>query len=68
MSFEVGQRVTIQTRRRAFGPTLVSQRRGTVTEVVQGGPRPRYRIRWDDERESVYAGSELRSERVAQRN
>ncbi|MET0205889.1 MAG: DUF1918 domain-containing protein, partial [Thermoleophilaceae bacterium] len=30
-------------------------RSGVVEEVLQGSPSPRYRIRWDDGHESIYA-------------
>jgi len=30
-------------------------RRGVIQEVVREEPRPRYRIRWDDGHESIYA-------------
>ncbi len=62
MAFEVGQRVTVQVRRRAFGLAHRVERGGTIVEVVQQDPSPRYRIRWDDGRESVYGGSDLRAE------
>jgi Domain of unknown function (DUF1918) len=29
-------------------------RTGVIKEVVREEPRPRYRIRWDDGRESIY--------------
>jgi hypothetical protein len=29
-------------------------RRGVIEEVVRSDPHPRYRIRWEDGRESVY--------------
>jgi hypothetical protein len=30
-------------------------RLGVIEEVVHGDPRPRYRVRWDDGHESIYA-------------
>jgi hypothetical protein len=29
-------------------------RRGRIEEVMRGDPHPRYRIRWEDGRESIY--------------
>lgn len=49
MAFEVGTRV-----RTHAGSTTRAPRVGTVEEVLRGEPAPRYRVRWDDGRESVY--------------
>lgn len=49
MSFEVGTRV-----RTHAGSTTRAPRVGTIEEVVRGEPAPRYRVRWDDGRETVY--------------
>jgi Domain of unknown function (DUF1918) len=35
-----------------------SSRHGVIEEVVRAEPHPRYRIRWDDGRESVYTPSD----------
>lgn len=32
-------------------------RTGVIEEVVEAEPKPRYRIRWDDGRESIYSPS-----------
>lgn len=49
MSFEVGTRVRTQA-----GSTTRAPRLGTIEEVLRGEPAPRYRVRWDDGRETVY--------------
>jgi hypothetical protein len=49
MALRVGDRVEEQaqsTERRGRG--------GVIREVLRGDPAPRYRIRWDDGRESLY--------------
>ena len=48
MAFRVGDRVEEQAR-----STESPARAGTIREVVQSDPSPRYRIRWDDGHESV---------------
>jgi hypothetical protein len=49
MSFEVGTRVRTQA-----GSTTRAPRLGTIEEVLRSDPAPRYRVRWDDGRETVY--------------
>ena len=49
MAFEVGARV-----RTHAGSTTRAPRVGTIEEVLRGEPAPRYRVRWDDGRETVY--------------
>jgi len=49
MAFEVGTAVVTQAGSTSRGPRL-----GTIEEVLRGDPSPRYRVRWDDGRESVY--------------
>ena len=48
MVFQVGERVVAESESTTRPP-----RYGTVQEVVREQP-PRYRIRWDDGRESIY--------------
>jgi hypothetical protein len=50
MAFTVGDRVEQQAQ-----STQRPARAGSVEEVVRGDPAPRYRIRWDDGHESIYA-------------
>ena len=50
MAFAVGDRVEQQAQ-----STQRPARAGVVEEVVRGEPAPRYRIRWDDGHESIYA-------------
>ena len=50
MAFTVGDRVEQQAQ-----STQRPARAGLVEEVVRGDPAPRYRIRWDDGHESIYA-------------
>jgi hypothetical protein len=64
MAFEAGERVVAEsesTDRRA--------RPGVVEEVLRGDPSPRYRIRWDDGHETIYAPASgaLRAERRPKR-
>ena len=49
MAFSSGDRVVT-----VAGSTERSPRRGVVEEVIHGDPHPRYRIRWDEGRESIY--------------
>lgn len=49
MAFEVGTPVVTQAGSTNRGPRL-----GVIEEVLRGDPSPRYRVRWDDGRESVY--------------
>ena len=49
MAFEAGTRV-----RTHAGSTTRAPRLGTIEEVLRGEPAPRYRVRWDDGRETVY--------------
>ena len=50
MQFEVGDRVVAESESTERAP-----RRGVVAEVLGSEARPRYRIRWDDGHESIYA-------------
>jgi hypothetical protein len=52
MSFEAGTRV-----RTHAGSTTRAPRIGTIEEVLRAEPAPRYRVRWDDGRETVYTPS-----------
>ena len=49
MAFEIGTKV-----RTHAGSTTRAPRVGTIEEVLRGEPAPRYRVRWDDGRETVY--------------
>jgi hypothetical protein len=49
MTLEPGTRVIAEAESTERRP-----REGVILEVVHGDPSPRYRIRWDDGRESVY--------------
>jgi hypothetical protein len=59
MTFQVGDRVVAESESTERRP-----RAGTVREVVREAP-PRYRIEWDDGRESIYtpAAGALHAER-----
>ena len=59
MELKVGDRVEAETESTERAP-----RSGVVEAVLQGGPSPRYRIRWDDGHESIYtpAGGALQAE------
>jgi hypothetical protein len=35
--------------------TAATARAGEIVQVLRGEPHPRYRIRWDDGHESIYA-------------
>jgi len=48
MAFAVGSPVVAQAQSTSRGP-----RSGVIEEVLRGDPSPRYRVRWDDGRESV---------------
>jgi hypothetical protein len=50
MKLEVGNRVKVEAESTGQTP-----RTGVVEEVVDEPPTPRYRIRWDDGHESIYA-------------
>ena len=50
MELSVGDRVEVESESTERPP-----RSGVVEEVMQGAPSPRYRIRWDDGHESIYA-------------
>ncbi len=72
MAFKVGKRVIAESESTNRRP-----RPGVVEEVLRGDPSARYRIRWDDGRESIYtpASGALRGEqppkvprRAARRN
>jgi Domain of unknown function (DUF1918) len=49
MQFAVGDHVVAESE-----STERPARRGVVQEVVREAPHPRYRIRWDDGRETTY--------------
>lgn len=49
MQFDVGDHVEVESESTERRP-----RRGVVEEVLRGEPHPRYRIRWDDGRETSY--------------
>ena len=49
MEFKVGDRVEAESESTERPP-----RAGVIEEVLPGEPWPRYRIRWDDEHESIY--------------
>jgi Domain of unknown function (DUF1918) len=49
MQFGVGDHVLAESESTARRP-----RRGIVEEVLREEPHPRYRIRWDDGRQTVY--------------
>ena len=50
MKLKVGNRVKVEAE-----STERSPRTGVIEEVVSEAPSPRYRIRWDDGHESIYA-------------
>ncbi len=52
MQFDVGDPVRVESESTDRPP-----RHGTVEEVLRSGDRLRYRIRWDDGRESIYTPS-----------
>jgi hypothetical protein len=49
MAFEVGANVVTQSKSTTRGP-----RPGVIEEVLRGDPAPRYRVRWDDGRQTIY--------------
>ena len=49
MAFEIGTTVVAQAQSTTRGPRL-----GVIEEVLRGDPSPRYRVRWDDGRETIY--------------
>ncbi len=49
MAFSPGDRVLTEAESTERAP-----RRGVVEEVIRDDPHPRYRIRWDEGRESIY--------------
>jgi hypothetical protein len=49
MAFAVGTNVVAQSQSTTRGP-----RPGVIEEVLRGDPSPRYRVRWDDGRETIY--------------
>ena len=49
MQFEIGDHVVAESE-----STARRARRGVVEEVLSREPHPRYRIRWDDGRETIY--------------
>ena len=64
MAFEVGKRVVTESESTDRRP-----RPGVIEEVLRGDPSPRYRIRWDDGRETIYtpASGALRAEQRRKR-
>jgi hypothetical protein len=64
MAFEAGDRVVAESESTDRRP-----RPGVVQEVLRGDPSPRYRIRWDDGHETIYAPASgaLRAERRPKR-
>ena len=64
MAFELGARVVAESESTNRRP-----RPGVIEEVLRGDPSPRYRVRWDDGRETIYtpAGGALRAERRPKR-
>jgi hypothetical protein len=64
MAFKVGKRVVAEAESTKRRP-----RSGVVEEVLRGDPSPRYRIRWDDGHESIYAPASgaLRAEQRSKR-
>ncbi len=64
MAFEAGERVVAESESTDRRP-----RPGVVEEVLRGDPSPRYRIRWDDGHETIYAPASgaLRAERRPKR-
>ena len=50
MELKVGNRVEVEAESTEQRP-----RKGVIEEVVREAPSPRYRIRWDDGHESIYA-------------
>lgn len=64
MVFEVGKRVVTESESTERRP-----RPGVIEEVLRGDPSPRYRIRWDDGRETIYtpASGALRAEKRPKR-
>ena len=50
MAFEVGEQVVAESE-----STDRRLRSGVVEEVLRGDLSPRYRIRWDDGHETIYA-------------
>ena len=60
MAFEAGTSVVTHAGSTSRGPRL-----GVIEEVLRGEPSPRYRVRWEDGRESVYtpASGALRARR-----
>ncbi len=49
MAFEVGTTVVCHAQSTSRGP-----RPGRIEEVLRGDPTPRYRVLWEDGRESIY--------------
>ena len=64
MTLKAGERVRAET-----ASTERPARTGVIEEVVREDPSPRYRIRWDDGRESIYtpAAGAMRAVEVAER-
>jgi len=60
MKLEVGNRIKVEAE-----STERTPRTGVIEEVVSEPPSPRYRVRWDDGHESIYApaaGAVIRAE------
>ena len=62
VTLDVGDRVEQQAR-----STSRAGRAGEIREIVHADPAPRYRIRWDDGHESVYAPTDGSLKRVGHR-
>ena len=62
VTLDVGDRVEQQAR-----STSRAGRAGEIREIVHADPAPRYRIRWDDGHESVYAPTDGSLKRVGRR-
>ena len=62
MTLDVGDRVEQLAR-----STARAGRAGEIREIVHADPSPRYRIRWDDGHESVYAPTDGCLKRVPRR-
>jgi hypothetical protein len=50
MKLKVGTRIKVEAESTEQTPRI-----GVIEEVVSEAPTPRYRIRWDDGHESIYA-------------
>ena len=62
MAFEVGTTVICHAQSTSRGP-----RPGVIEEVLRGEPAPRYRVRWEDGRESIYTPADGQMQARARR-